>query len=198
MHKFILTVFIYFFACIICSSTELQVLNIQYDWINKDELAKEEMIQEVRSIIFTSAIKKRNDLKKLYKDKLKDKNHIENYIAASKGLEEFNGNNISAFYYKKMPYLYMYAIQDKRDTSNAFYYDAMGNLRYVDFIDGFYPDYPYTAVQYRINGKPISVLYYTSKDCQYLFKPNGDFEGVWYKDKLYNKTNKIILTRTTY
>ena len=92
----------------------------------------------------------------------------------------------------------MYALQDKKDLTKAYYYDAMGSLRYVDFIDGEYPDYPYYSVQYRINGTPVSVLYFASEDCQYLFKPNGDFEGVWYKHKLYNKKNKVILTRTTY
>jgi len=172
--------------------------NIQYDWIDKDELAKEEMIQEVRDIVFENKLEKRKDLKKLFYDKLKDKNHIENYKAASEGLKEYKENFISAFFYKKMPYLYMYGLQDKKDLSTAFYYDAMGNLRYVDFIDGFFPDYPYSAIQYRISGKPVSAIYFASKDCQYLFKPDGEFEGVWYKHNLYNTKNKIILTRTTY
>jgi len=172
--------------------------NIQYDWIDKDELAKEEMIQEVRDIVFSEKLENRKDLKKLFHDKLKDKNHIENYKAASEGLKEYKENYISAFFYKKMPYLYMYGLQDKKDLSTAFYYDAAGNLRYVDFIDGFFPDYPYSAIQYRISGKPVSAIYYVSKDCQYLFKPDGEFEGVWYKHKLYNTKNKIILTRTTY
>ena len=51
---------------------------------------------------------------------------------------------------------------------------------------------------YKINGQPVSAIYYVSKDCQYLFKPSGEFEGVWFKHKLYNGKNKVILTRTTY
>ena len=92
----------------------------------------------------------------------------------------------------------MYALQDKKDVSNAFYYDALGNLKYVDFIGGEFPDYPYYSIQYRISGKPVSAIYFVSKDCQYLFTPQGEFEGVWYKHNLYNKKNKIILKRTTY
>lgn len=174
------------------------VADIQYDWINKSALEKEEIITEIHDIIFTSTVDVRTDLKTLFKDKLKDKNYLENYMAAAAGYKEYKENNISAFYYKKMTKPFIYVLQDKKDTSTAFYYDAMGNLRYIDFIDGEYPNYPYYAIQYRITGKPISVVYYVSEDCQYLYKPSGEFEGVWYKHKLYNKNNKVILTRTTY
>jgi len=178
---------------------DVYVANIQYDWINKTALEKEAMISEIHDIIFgEQTLEKRTDLKTLFKDKLKDKNHLDNYLAAAAGYKEYKGNNISAFYYKRMKNPFMYALQDKADTSNAFYYDAMGTLRYIDFIDGDYPDYPYYAIQYRINGTPVSAIYFISEDCQYLYKPNGEFEGVWYKHKLYNKQNKVILTRTTY
>jgi hypothetical protein len=177
---------------------DILVANIEYDWINKNEVEKEAIISEVHDIIFEEPVTKRTDLKSLFADKLKDKNHLENYLAASAGYKEFKGNNISAFYYKRMKNLYMYALQDKKDVTKAFYYDAMGTLRYVDFINGEYPDYPYYSIQYRINGTPVSALYFVSEDCQYVFKPNGEFEGVWYKHKLYNKKNKVILTRTTY
>ena len=36
------------------------------------------------------------------------------------------------------------------------------------------------------------------RSIMHLYKPTGEFEGVWYKHKLYNKQNKVILTRTTY
>ena len=195
---------IFIFAFIIFSLpcfanyNDVYVADIQYDWIDKSELEKNAMITEIHDIIFETPIEKRHDLKSLCKGKLKDKNHIENYMAASAGYKEFKGNNISAFYYKKMVNLYMYALQDKKDLNTAYYYDAMGSLRYVDIIEGDYPDFPYYAIQYRISGKPISAIYYISKDCQYLFKPDGTFEGVWYKHNLYNKKNKIILKRTTY
>lgn len=178
---------------------DVYVADIQYDWISKSELEKEAMIKEIHDIIFEEqTLEKRTDLKSLFKDKLKDKNHLDNYMAAAAGYKEYKGNNISAFYYKRMASPFMYALQDKHDTSNAFYYDAMGTLRYIDFINGDYPDYPYYAIQYRTSGVPVSAVYFISEDCQYLYKPNGEFEGVWYKHKLYNKKNKVILTRTTY
>jgi len=177
---------------------DVYILDIKYDWINKTAVEKEAIISEVKDIIFNEPLKKQSDFKSQFKDKLKDKNHLENYYAASAGYKEYKDNNISAFYYKKMKNIYMYALQDKKDVSKAFYYDAMGNLKYVDFIYGAYPDYPYYSIQYRISGKPVSAIYFVSEDCQYLFKPNGDFEGVWYKHNLYNKDSKVILTRTTY
>lgn len=196
--KLLITLCLMIPLCASANYNDVYVANIEYDWINKSALEKEAMITEIHDIIFTENLAKRQDLKTLFKDKLKDKDHVDNYLAASAGYKEYKGNNISAFYYKKMTNPFMYALQDKEDTSNAFYYDAMGNLRYVDFINGDYPDYPYYAIQYRINGTPVSAIYFISQDCQYLFKPNGDFEGVWYKHKLYNKSNKVILTRTTY
>lgn len=177
---------------------DIYIADIQYDWINKSEVEKEAIISEVKDIIFETPIEKQKDFKEQFKDKLKDKNHLDNYYAASAGYKELGDYNLSAFYYKKMKNIYMYALQDKKDVSKAYYYDALGKLRYVDFIYGEYPDFPYYSIQYRISGKPVSAIYFVSKDCQYLFKPDGEFEGVWYKHNLYNKESEIILTRTTY
>jgi len=198
IKKLLITLCLTIPLCAFANYNDIYVADIQYDWIDKNEVAKEAMITEVHDILFEAPIEARTDLRSLFHDKLKDKNHVENYIAASAGYEEYKGNNISAFYYKRMTTPIMYGLQDKNDVSKAFYYDAMGALKYVDFINGDYPDYPYSAIQYRISGKPVSAIYYISKDCQYLFKPSGEFEGVWYKHKLYNKKNKVILKRTTY
>lgn len=182
----------------IANFNDILIADVTYDWINKTEVEKEAIIQEVKDIIFEQPIEKQKDFRSQFKDKLKDKNYLENYMAASAGYKEYKGNNISAFYFKKMKSLYMYALQDKKDVSKAFYYDALGHLKYVDFIYGEYPDYPYYSIQYRLTGTPVSAIYFASKDCQYLFTPKGDFEGVWYKHNLYNKKSEIILKRTTY
>ena len=178
---------------------DIYIADIQYDWINKSLLEKEAIIEEVRDIIFNDKnISKLNNLKAQYKDYLKDKKHKEHYLAASAGYKEFDNYNISAFYYKKQKHIYMYAIQNKTDASKTFYYDALGNLRYIDFNYGEYPEYPYYAIQYKISGEPISAIYYVSKDNQYLYEPDGSFKGVWYKYNLYNEHSKIILTRTYF
>ncbi len=185
-------------STVFANYNDVLVANIEYDWINKNALEKESIINEVRDIMFKQPLNQRDDLKSIFQDKLKDKDYKEHYIAASAGRKEYKENNLSAFYYKKFKHIYMYAIQDKKDLTKSFYYDALGNLRYIDFMEGDYPDYPYSVIQYKISGQPVSAIYYVSKDCQYLFKPSGEFEGVWFKHKLYNGRNKVILTRTTY
>lgn len=177
---------------------DVYIADIQYDWIDKSMVEKEAIISEIRDIIFKDEVSKIEDLKVQFKDKLKDKVHLDHYYAASAGYEEYGDYNLSAFYYGKQKHIYMYALQDKKDLSKAYYYDALGKLRYIDFIYGDYPDYPYYSIQYRISGKPISAIYFVSKDTQYLYEPDGTFKGVWYKHNLYDEHSDIILTRTAY
>lgn len=198
LKKILLTIILLTQTAVFASFNDVLIADITYDWINKSEVEREAIIQEVKDIIFEQPVEKQKDFRSQFKDRLKDKNFLENYMAASAGYKEYKGNNISAFYFKKMKSLYMYALQDKKDVSKAYYYDALGHLKYVDLIYGEYPDYPYYSIQYRISGTPVSTIYYASKDCQYLFTPKGDFEGVWYKHNLYNNKSEIILKRTTY
>ena len=198
LKKILLTIILLTQTAVFASFNDVLIADITYDWINKSEVEREAIIQEVKDIIFEQPVEKQKDFRSQFKDRLKDKNFLENYMAASAGYKEYKGNNISAFYFKKVKSLYMYALQDKKDVSKAYYYDALGHLKYVDLIYGEYPDYPYYSIQYRISGTPVSAIYYASKDCQYLFTPKGDFEGVWYKHNLYNNKSEIILKRTTY
>ena len=198
--------FKYIFAALFISQTialanfnDIYIADIHYDWINKSEIEKETIISEVRDIIFENeSLPKQENFKSQFKDKLKDKKQREHYFAASAGYKEYEDYNISAFYYKKQKHIYMYALQDKKDVSKTFYYDALGKLRYVDYNFGEYPEYPYYTIQYSVSGKPASAIYYVSKDNQYLYNPDGSFKGVWYKHNLYDKHSSVILTRTTY
>ena len=200
MKFFKLIIMLLLSQTIVCANfNDIYIADIQYDWINKSELEKEAIISEVKDIIFENdSLPKQDNLKSEFKDKLKDKNYREHYLAASAGYKEYKNYNISAFYYKKQKHIYMYALQDKKDISKSFYYDALGNLRYIDYHFGEYPEYPYYTIQYSINGKPISAIYNVSKDNQYLYEPDSTFKGVWYKHNLYDEHSKIILIRTTY
>lgn len=177
---------------------DLYVADIQYDWVDKSLVEKESIISEVRELMFESDLPRIKDLKKQFKDMVQDKEYKEHYMAASAGLKEHKDYNISAFYYKKQKHIYMYGLQNKRDLSKTYYYDALGNLRYIDFNFGEYPEYPYYSFQYKISGKPVSAIYYVAKNIQYLFEPDRMFTGVWYKHNLYDKHSQIILTRTSY
>lgn len=198
IKRLLLIIFCCIQTAVLAGYNDIYIANIEFDWINKNEVEKEAIVSEVHDIIFENPVEPQKNIKSMFSDKLKDKNRTDNYLAASAGLKEYKGNYISAFYFWKMKSIYMYALQDKKDVSKSFYYDALGNLKYVDFIEGEFPDYPYTAIQYKVTGQPVSAIYYLSKDCQYLFSPEGEFKGVWYKHNLYNMRNKIVLKRTTY
>ena len=201
MKKFILLISLLFLTqnTTFANYNDIYIADIQYDWINKSLLEKESIIGEIHDIIFNDGeIKKIANFKSQIKEKLKDKNYREHYLVASAGYKEYKDNNISAFYYKKQKHIYMYALQDKKSLNQTFYYDALGNLRYVDMHSGTYPEYPYYTIQYKTSGEPVSAIYYVSKDNQYLYEPNGKFKGVWYKHNLYDEHSKIILTRTCF
>jgi hypothetical protein len=201
MKKIIYTIvtFCLFHSLVFASYNDIYITDIQYDWIRKTDIEKEAIISEVKDIIFENGtIEKLTDIKQQFKEKIKDKNHLNNYYAASAGYKDLEDNNISAFYFKNQKHIYMYALQNKKDISKIYYYSALGKMKYIDFVFGEYPDYPYYSIQYRVSGKPVSAIYFVSKDTQYLFTPDGEFTGVWYKHNLYNKNSKVILTRTSY
>lgn len=198
MFKYILLLFLLLQGVVFANYNDIYIADIQYDWINKSMVEKEAIISEIHDIVFEEDVAHKKDLKSEFKSILKDKDWKEHYFAASAGYEEYKDYNISAFYYKKQKNIYMYALQSKKDLTKSYYYDALGHLRYIDFINGEYPEYPYYSIQYKINGTPISAIYFVSKDTQYLFNPDGSFKGVWYKHNLYDKSSKVILTRTTY
>ncbi len=201
MKKLILILSFFIFSLTAKANfNDIYIADIQYDWINKNNIEKEAIISEVHDIIFENdeSLPKQEKFRSQFKDRLKDKNFKEHYFAASAGYKEYKDYNISAFYYKKQKHIYMYALQDKKDVSKSYYYDALGHLVYVDFNFGEYPDYPYYTIQYKLSGNPVSAIYYVSKDNQYLFTPDGEFTGVWYKNNLYDKHSKVILKRTSY
>ena len=198
LKKILILLFLLINSFAYANQNDIIVANIKYDWLDKDIIEKEAIIEEVKDIIFEKELTKIPNIKSNFKDYVKDKNYKEHYLVASAGYKELNDYNISAFYFKNMKHIYMYGLQDKKDVSKAYYYDTFGNLQYVDYINGSFPEYPYYAIQYRVSGTPVSATYFASEDCQYIFKPNGEFKGVWYKHNLYDRKNKIILRRSTY
>ena len=71
-------------------------------------------------------------------------------------------------------------------------------MYYTDVMSDEYPSFPYTSMQYDRKGKLKSAIYFVSKDIQYMFDSNKDFQGVWYKDKMYDKNGKTILSRSNW
>lgn len=174
--------------------------NINFDWVTKTQLERDTNIEHIRKTLYsdnpTSKYSKKEFIN-TYKDYLKDKNTKQHYIQVLSGIKETETENIAGFYALKDKILYAYAIQYKNNPMTVYYYDTLGNLRYVDKFSDNYPNYPYYSHQYYANGKLISSIYFTAYDTQYMYK-NGKFIGVWFKDTMFNSKAKKIMTRTNY
>lgn len=174
--------------------------NINFDWVTKTQLERDTNIKHIRKTLYsdnpTSKYSKK-EFRNTYKDYLKDKNTKQHYIQVLSGIKETETENIAGFYALKDKILYAYAIQYKNNPMTVYYYDTLGNLRYVDKFSDNYPNYPYYSHQYYANGKLISSIYFTAYDTQYMYK-NGKFIGVWFKDTMFNSKAKKIMTRTNY
>ena len=172
--------------------------SLNWDTISQEE--RDESIEQIKNFIFEgrNIEKKQKDFKEKYKDFLKDKNYKKHYLVVSSGYKEYKDYNIAGMYLKKLSTLYMYALQPKSNLSVIYYYDTLGNLRYVDNIKGNYPNYPYYTEQYKRSGKLAGISYFTSKETQYIFKPDGEFKGVWYQEKFYDLNGKVKMNRSNY
>ena len=170
-----------------------------FDWIDITQVERDEKIQQYRDILFseTTQKQKKKDFREKYAEFLKDKNWKEHYRLAKLGVQETEYAKLCAFFLKK-DLLLIYALQYKNTPQRVYYYNAYGTLQYVDEISENYPNFPYTSKQFRQNGKLVSAIYFTSHDTQYMYGADGEFTGLWHKDKMYDKNGKQKVTRTNW
>lgn len=175
-------------------------IGITFDWISKTQLQRDENIKQIQDILFNekTVLKySKKEFKAMNAEFLKDSEHVKHYVDISAGKKEDEQNYYAGFFLKN-GLLVAYGIQQKKNMKNIFYYDAMGNLRFVDYCSHNYPKFPYYALQYGINGKLIGTIYFVSEYDQYIFNPDKTFKGRWYREKMYNRNAKVILTRSNY
>ena len=171
-----------------------------FDWVDMTQIQRDSTIDHYRDILFgKDGIQQysKDEFKQKFAQYLKDTNYKENYRKTKMGQTETEDANLCAFYYKK-DILIIYAIQYKNNPRNVYYYNAYGHLQYVDDISEDYPNYPYNSKQYRKNGKLVSAIYFVSPDMQYMYKPDGKFKGLWYKEKMYDANGKQTVERTNW
>lgn len=188
---------------------EVQVTNVNapleatvsFDWLDIDLAQRENQIQHYKDLLFANNSSHiyftKDEFKKEFAKYYKDKNFKLHYMLTNNGVTEDEDAKYCAFFYKKKT-LVLYAIQYKNTPNKAFYYTAFGGLRYTDLMSDEYPNFPYTSMQYDQKGQLKSAIYFASKDLQYMFGPDKDFQGIWYKDKMYDKNGKQVLTRTNW
>lgn len=174
--------------------------NISFDWVTKSQLERDENIAEIKNKIYSNNIVekyKKNDFRLKYSDFLKDKDRNKHYYEIVNGQKENESERLAGFYLKGEKIMYMYGLNYKNDIYTTYYYDMLGNLKYIDKMSENYPNYPYYSLQYRINGELAGAIYFQSYDTQYVYK-NGKFKGLWFKDTMFNSKAKKIMTRTNY
>lgn len=175
--------------------------SVTFDWLDVSQAQRESNIEHYKTLLFDKNsslfIFSKDEFKRNFAKYYKDKNYRHHYMLISNGVTEDNTAKYCAFYYHKNT-LMMYAIQYKDNLRNAFYYNGFGRMYYADIMSEEYPNFPYTSMQYDRKGRLQSAIYFVSSDIQYMFGPDREFQGIWYKDKMYDKTGKQILTRTNW
>ena len=172
---------------------------IEFDWLEIAQQDRDNIIAKYKSELFPeNTVYKftKKDFKEKYKDFLKDKDYQRHYMLVSNNVTETDDENLCGFYKGRL--LISYAVQYKNDLRTVYYYDVLGNLRYVDNMSENYPNFPYSSKQYRVNGTLAGAISFESHDLQYVFNNNQTFKGVWYKDKMFNNKAKQIMTRTNW
>ena len=172
---------------------------IEFDWLEINQSDRDAIIDKHKNELFTDdTVYKyaKKDFREMNKDFLKDKDYQRHYMLVINKVKETDDENLCGFYKGKL--LISYAIQYKNDLRKVYYYDVLGNLRYVDNMSENYPNFPYSSKQYRVNGTLAGAIHFESHDLQYVFNNNKSFKGVWYKDKMFNNKAKQIMTRTNW
>ena len=176
-------------------------IEVVFDWLDLTVAQREDNVEKYKNLLFENNTSRiyfsKDEFKKEFAQYYKDREFKHHYMLTNNGVTEDEDARYCAFYYKKGT-LVMYAIQYKNNPTNAFYYSAYGKLYYTDVMSKEYPNFPYTSMQYDKKGQLKSAIYFASKDLQYMYGPEKEFQGIWYKDKMYDSHAKQVLTRSNW
>ena len=176
-------------------------IEVVFDWLDLTVAQREDNVEKYKNLLFENNSSRiyftKDEFKKEFAQYYKDREFKLHYMLTNNGVTEDEDARYCAFYYKKGT-LVMYAIQYKNNPTKAFYYTAFGKLHYTDVMSDEYPNFTYTSMQYNRKGQLKSAIYFVSKDIQYMFGPEKEFQGIWYKDKMYDTNGKQVLTRSNW
>lgn len=165
-------------------------VGLNWPLLSQEERAK--AINYYRDLLFKD-VKQKIDMEK-FKPHEKDPNVRINRNALKKDIRNLGERELAGFYlFGKI--LVIYGVKYMEDKDHIYYYNAMGNLEYVDILNKPHKEYPYAAYKYDDDGEFTEASYYISEYDQYIFDEDGDFKGRWYHEKFYDKKAKIIMSR---
>lgn len=165
---------------------------IEFDWIKIEQHKRNELIESYRNAVMNHG----PDLafsKDAINSRLKDSDAYNNCAKVKAGIEQDESRIMVGFYKGKL--LYAYGIIEKSNPRNAYYYDTLGKLRYVDFLEKDYNEYPYVSIQYATSGRVVARVYNLDKYDQFMYSEEGKFLGRWYQNKLYNRNGHVTMAR---
>ena len=181
------------------NSNKVLSANVVFDWLDINQIERDAVIEKYKQELFqddTVYKYKKKSFRSEYKDFLKDPDYQRHYMLTKNNVTETDKENLCGFFRKKI--LISYAVQYKNDLKTVYYYDALGKLRYIDKFSDNYPNFPYMSKQYRANGTLVSAIYFINEDLQYMYNSDKSFKGAWYKDRMYDRHAKQILTRNNW
>lgn len=204
MKKLIVLFIFTLFALPVYSNTTEEFIKpieggVTFDWISKTQLQRDENINDIRDVLFSNNTTMKytgKEFKEKFSSFLKNSNYLNDYDEIADGKKEDKDKYYCGFFWKKI--LFAYGVQYKNNLNNIYYYDALGNLKWIDIFSSDYPKFPYWSYQYNINGKLVAAYYYLSGYDQYVFTPDKKFKGRWYKENLYDRKAKIVMTRSSF
>ena len=190
--------FLLFFANLqVFAQEKVLESSVTFNWLNTSKSQIESDINEVRDLLFNEGTVLKYDKAAFKEENIKEwknKNYLEDFDAIRKGKKEDKDRYLCGFYWKNL--MVAYGIQYKSKMEVVYYYDAMGNLRWLDKVSSAFPKYPYWSYQYDRTGKMVAAFYNLSGDDQYIFTPDKKFKGRWYKEYMYDENAKIRMKRS--
>jgi len=180
-----------FLTCLPCEAKTLKG-EVKLNWPLLSQEERAQTINYYRDLLFHNVEREIN--MEQFKDHMKDPSVRINRAALKKDLRNLGNRQLAGFYlFGKL--LVIYGVKYMDDKYHIYYYDALGNLQYVDILSGPHNEFPHVAYQYNDDGKLKGISYYISEYDQYVFEENGDFKGRWYFEKMYDKKAKVVMTR---
>lgn len=171
---------------------------VDFDWVQIEQGARNSLIENYSKLVLDPSLSlpfQKDEITPL----TKDPDFLQNVVDVKNGKIEDDKRFLAGFYIGKL--LVAYGIIEKSNPRNAYYYDVMGTLRFVDVMSKDYGDFPYITYQYNPKGKLIARIYELAKDDQFMYGPNkggSEFLGRWYQNKLYGKNGRVKMRRSFF
>jgi hypothetical protein len=190
----------YFFAALLIlffvSTAQAGTLSgsARFDWVDLSQHQRNELIQEYRNV--TMALDSEFSYSRAdFANFRRDENFAVHRALLQDKVEETQDKTLVGFY--RFGMLVAYAVREKAQPQNTFYYNALGRLIYVDIRErDSNGEFPYVAYQYRENGKLTGRIYNVSEYDQFMYDEKGKFLGRWYQNTMYDAKGKARATRS--